>query len=78
MNNTQQNINIFVVKHLDLGINLTIFEELEKQQLCKKFEDYFILKTNFLLNGNTEESNKFNTITNNARMNGFTYLQVML
>lgn len=74
----QQNIKIFVVKHLDLGINLTTFEELEKQQLCKKFEDYFILKTNVLLGGSTEESNKFNTVMNAANRDGFAYLQVML
>lgn len=76
--NIQQNINIFVVKHLDLGINLTIFEDLEKQQLSKKFKDYFIIKTNVLLGGVTEETNKFNTLMNNARVNGFTYLQVLL
>lgn len=73
-----ETIKMFCTNITDLEIDVAILKDLEKQRMCKKAEDYYIIKTDILLSGEGENITKFNTMMQSARYNGYTYIQVTI
>lgn len=60
----------------EINIPKELFEQLEKENLCKFANDYFVIGTNITLAGNEENVIRFNVMQEMARRTGYQYLQI--
>lgn len=64
-----------------LNIDINILIDLEKNQICKKQNDYYLISTNIRLNMNSinnEPLIRFNIMMDVAQRNNYSYLQITI